>query len=180
MPVSPKVRYTYEDYLATPEDAARRHEVIDGELFVTAAPRWRHQEVLLNLGRVLLGVVIEHGLGKVATAPTVRLRDDLVMEPDLVFLRSEHLDLIEAGRVHGPPDLVVEILSPSNRGFDRRLKRQRYLESGVGEVWIVDADDNTIEVWRPGEEPQMISSGSIEWQVGERTFQVALAEIFRS
>ncbi len=179
MPASPKVRFTYEDYLATPEDAARRHEVIDGELFVTAAPRWRHQAVLLRLGRALLDIVIEHGLGDVATAPTVRLREDLVMEPDLVFLTSDRLHLIQSGRVLGPPDLVVEILSPTNRGFDRRLKRERYLENGVAEVWIVDADENTIEVWRPGEEPLAISSGAVEWRVGGRAFEIPLSDIFR-
>ena len=108
MPVPTKTRYTYADYLATPEDSSRRYEIVDGELFVTASPRFRHQQVVVNIGHVLLDLIIEHDLGKVATAPTVRLRDDLVMEPDLVFLRSERLDLIEAGRVHGPPDLVVE------------------------------------------------------------------------
>jgi len=179
MPASPKVRYTYADYLATPEDGVRRHEIVDGELFVTAAPRWRHQEVLVSLGRVLQDIAIEFEIGKVATAPTVRLRDDLVMEPDLVFLRSDRLHLIEDGRVHGPPDLVVEVLSPSNRGFDRRLKRQRYLETGVVEVWIVDADANTIEVWRPGEEPLTVANGAVEWRVDERTFEVRLADVFR-
>jgi Uma2 family endonuclease len=70
-------------------------------------------------------------------------------------------------------------LSPSNREYDRTLKRKRYLASGVAELWIVDADENTIEVWRPGEEARTVSSGSIEWRVGEKTFEIALAEIFR-
>jgi Uma2 family endonuclease len=62
------------------------------------------------------------------------------MEPDLVFLGSKRLDLIEAGRVDGPPDLVVEVLSSSNRRFEKDLKRQRYLDNGVAELWIVDAE----------------------------------------
>ena len=174
-----KARYTYSDYLATPEDSSRRYEIVDGELFVTASPRFRHQEIVVNIGHVLAALSIEHDLGKVATGPTVRLRDDMVMEPDLVFLRADRLGLIESGRIHGPPDLVVEVLSPSNRGFDRSLKRSRYLEYGVPEVWIVDPDAETVEVWRSGADGRTITKGSFEWQVGERTLGIALAEIFR-
>ncbi len=179
MPAPAKTRYTYADYLATPEDSSRRYEIVDGELFVTAAPRFRHQEVVINIGHLLLDLIVEHDLGKVATAPTVRLRDDLVMEPDLVFLASESLDLIEAGRVHGPPDLVVEVLSPSNRRFDQDLKRQRYLENGVAELWIVDADAGTVDVWRQGEPVRTVTAGAFEWRVGGRTFEVRIEGIFR-
>ena len=74
----------------------------------------------------------------------------------------------------------MEVLSPSNRGFDRSLKRSRYLENGVAELWLVDPDAETVEVWRPGEEACTVTEGSFEWQVGERTFGIQLAEIFRS
>ncbi len=80
----------------------------------------------------------------------------------------------------GAPDLVVEVLPPSNREYDRTLKRKRYLASGVGELWIVDADERTIEVWRQGQQARTISSGSIAWSVGEKSFDIPLAEIFRS
>lgn len=73
----------------------------------------------------------------------------------------------------------MEVLSPSTRGFDRDLKRRRYLDSGVAELWIVDADAETVDVWRPGEDAWTVSSGSIEWRVGEKTFEIPLAEIFR-
>ena len=180
MPAPTKTRYTYADYLATPEDSSLRCEIVDGALFVTAAPRFRHQEVVANLIATFGTLVRAHGLGKVVGGPiTVRLQDDTITEPDVAFLRNDRLHLVVSGRIHGPPDLVVEVLSPSNRGFDRDLKRGRYLDSGVAELWIVDADEGTIEVWRPGEQPRTISSGSVEWRVGERSFEIPLAEIFR-
>ena len=180
MPASAKVHYTYEDYLAIPEDSSRRYEIVDGELFVTPTPRFRHQEVVANLIATLRTLARAHGVGKVVGGPiTVRLHDDTITEPDVVFLRVDRLHLVESGRIHGPPDLVVEVLSPSNRGYDRNLKRKRYPASGVAELWIVDADENTVEVWRPGEQLRTIPTGSFEWRVGERTFEIALEEIFR-
>ena len=83
------------------------------------------------------------------------------------------------GQVHGPPDLVVEVLSPSNRALDRSLKRKRYMASEVAELWIVDADEDWVEVWRPGLEEPERPAGAVEWRVGERTFEIPLAEIFR-
>jgi len=179
---SSTVRYTYADYLSTPEDSARRYEIVAGELFVTAAPRPRHQEVVTNLVRILSSLARDHGLGTVLSGPiTVRLHDELVVEPDVIFVGAHRLAIIDPERgVQGPPDLVVEVLSPSNRSYDRNLKRKHYLENGVGEVWIVDADARTVEVWTPGaadpEEPQ----GVLGWRVGERRFDIVLDELFGS
>ncbi|MEQ1857955.1 MAG: Uma2 family endonuclease [Longimicrobiales bacterium] len=179
MPAPAKVRYTYADYLATPEDSSR-YEVVDGELFVTAAPRFRHQEVVANILWLLGSLAREHGLGKVVGGPiTVRLHDELVTEPDVAFLRDDRLNLVQGGRIHGAPDLVVEVLSPSNRRFDRDLKRAGYLDHGVPELWLVDADENTIEVWRSGVEPRTLLGGSVDWRTGALTFEIPLAEIFR-
>lgn len=181
MPANPEVRYTYEDYLAIPDDPSHRYEIVEGELFVSPTPMPRHQEVVVNFSRVMSTLAIEHQLGKVYTGPiTVRLEEDTVLEPDLLFVSSPRLGILDPRRgVLGPPDLVVEVLSPSNRGYDRNLKRKRYLAGGVAELWIVDGDENTIEVWRPGEQARTISSGSVEWHVGERSFLIPLAEIFR-
>jgi Uma2 family endonuclease len=174
-------KYTYSDYLATPEDSSRRYEIVEGELFVTAAPRPRHQQVVMSISRILSTLALEHELGEVLPGPiTVWLHDDTVTEPDIIFLRADHLHLVESGRVHGPPDLVIEILSPSNRGYDRSLKRARYMAYGVPELWIVDADANTIEVWRPAAEEPDRRHDVIEWRVEGRTFEIPLADVFRS
>jgi Uma2 family endonuclease len=71
MPARSDARYTYQDYLSTPEGASERYEIVDGELFVTPAPRFRHQEVVINVGHALARVARQHGLGRVATAPDV-------------------------------------------------------------------------------------------------------------
>ena len=177
------VRYGYSDYLAIPEDSSRRYEIVDGELHVTAAPRFRHQQVVRGLLLLLDAAAREHELGEVVPGPvTVRLRDDLVLEPDIVFVRNERMAIVDAdGRIQGPPDLVVEVLSPSTRAYDRDLKRKRYLEGGVPEVWIVDPGEGSLEVWtRGGSEPSRRCRDVVEWAVGEVVAPIDLEGVFRS
>lgn len=181
MPRSSTVRYTWTDYLSTPEDPSRRYEIVDGELFVTAAPRPRHQQVVANLLRVLADLAEAHDLGRVLPGPiTVHLHDELVLEPDLVFIARERLDILDPNRgAEGPPDLVVEILSPSNRSYDRNLKRKHYLENGVAEVWILDADEHTLERWRPGDAEPETPGGTLTWSASGQSFEIVLGEVFR-
>ncbi len=181
MPVSRKDHYTYADYLATPEELSRRYEIIDGELFVTEAPTLDHQFVLTQLACEAFGVALENGLGKVVIGPVgVRLENDTVMTPDMIFVRADRLHIIDWDRdVMGAPDLVAEVLSPTRREYERDLKRQRYLKAGVPEVWIVDTELETIEIWRRDAFPHTVETRSIEWRVGEQTFEIPLAKIFR-
>ena len=74
---------------------------------------------------------------------------------------------------------MVHQTSSSNRRFDQDLKRERYLENGVAELWTVDADIDTVEVWRPGEPVRTMTGGHFTWQVGGRAFAVRLEEVFR-
>jgi len=122
---------------------------------------------------------LEHGLGEVYGAPvTVRLRDDRVTEPDIAFVRTDRFGILDQQRgILGAPDLVVEVLSPPNRDYDRTLKRKRYMASGVAELWIVDADEDTMEVWRPSLRKK--ARDVVSWRVGEQTFEIALTDIFR-
>ena len=174
------VRFTYEDYLSVPEGSSERFEIIDGELFVTPTPRFRHQQVVMNVSRILSTLVLEHGLGEVVASPiTVRLADDSVTEPDVVFLGLDRLGIIEGGRIHGAPDLVVEVLSASNSGYDRGLKRRKYMSSGVPELWILDADEDTVEVWRPGMRTAEPAHVVVLWRVAEQSFEISLADVFR-
>ena len=69
------------------------------------------------------------------------------MEPDIVFVREGRRHLLSDRGVEGPPDLVVEIVSPSTEARDRGVKLHRYRLFGVAEYWIVDPDERTIEVW---------------------------------
>lgn len=141
-------RLTYQDLLRFPDDLLR-HELIDGEHHVSPAPALRHQDVVLNLGRILSTFVRAHGLGRVLVAPVdVLLTEHDVVEPDVLYVAAARSDRLRECFVAGAPDLVVEVLSPSSRGVDRVKKRRLYEAHGVPEYWIVDPVSEAIEVYR--------------------------------
>ena len=140
-----RIKYTYEDYKHTPED--KRYELIDGELILAAAPRRAHQRTDIKLATRLDSYVEAHDLGEVYAAPfDVVLTDTDVVQPDLLFVSKERLNIINDDNVRGAPDLVVEILSPSTAGRDRTVKRTLYARHGVTEFWLVDTDTRNITV----------------------------------
>jgi Uma2 family endonuclease len=126
------------------------------------------------------GLARAHGLGEVVGPVTVHVHDEMVFEPDLAFIRADRMHIVDPeGDVHGVPDLVVEVLSPSNRSYDRGLKRKHYHESGVPEVWLVDIAARSIDIWRAGSSAAERVEDTATWRVGERTFEIPLAEVFR-
>jgi Uma2 family endonuclease len=140
-------KLTYEDLALYPDDG-KRHELIDGVHFVTPAPHLRHQRVLQNLNHRLDSFVRERELGRVYIAPAdVVLSDVDVVQPDLLFISRERLDIADAV-VRGAPDLVVEVASPASRRQDEVLKRGLYDRAGVAEYWLVDPDAETVKVFR--------------------------------
>lgn len=143
------LKLTYEDYLYFPEDG-KRHELIDGEHYVTPAPNLKHQTSVLNLSFFLVGFVRSRDLGRIWTAPVdVLLSDHDVVQPDLVFLSKDRMDLAAGGaNVKGAPDLVVEVFSPSTRRTDAITKRNLYQKYGVREYWLVDPELEIIQVYR--------------------------------
>jgi len=146
MSVPQSLRFTYEDYVLLPED--RRHEVIDGELYLTPAPTPYHQLVKQRIERLLLEHVEGRALGQILDAPcdVVLSRFD-VLQPDIFFVSSSRLAIIGEKFITGAPDLVVEVLSPGTRRRDRISKAKRYARFGVREMWIADPDRKTIEVF---------------------------------
>ena len=140
-----RVRFTYEDYLNTPED--KRYELLDGELIMVASPTWPHQRTELKLGARVIWFVERHNLGEVATAPMdVVLSDTDVVQPDLLFISHERAHIIAHDAIHGAPDLVVEILSPSTAQRDLTFKRRLYAKHGIKEYWQVNIDDRRVTV----------------------------------
>ena len=136
--------YTYQDWLDMDENI--RAELIDGRIFVMAAPSRRHQAVSREISRQLSN----HLLGKQCktySAPfAVRLEDDVVVEPDIVVI-CDPRKLTDAG-CNGAPDLIIEILSPSSTSHDKYTKFMLYLRNRVPEYWIVDPENNAITVHR--------------------------------
>lgn len=138
---------TYEDYCQLPNDG-RRYEILDGELAVTPAPTPSHQEVLGNLFRLLDDHVRPRRPGKVYVAPIdVILARTSVVQPDLVFVRAERLSLVSARGIEGPPDLVVEVLTPTTEAQDRGPKLQLCARYGVPHYWLADPDARRLEAY---------------------------------
>ncbi|MEX2048502.1 MAG: Uma2 family endonuclease [Gemmatimonadota bacterium] len=144
-------RWTYTEYARLPMSSTTRYEVIDDELALTPSPTTKHQIVVANLLLTLGTFVHEHALGLVLPGPVdVLFGEGDYVQPDLVFLQTDRLHLMRDRGIEGPPDLVVEILSPSTAGRDRGVKLERYRHFGVSEYWIVDHEARTIEVWQLG------------------------------
>ena len=149
MVTNPRVRLTVRDYLAIPEEDENRYELIDGELCMAPAPTWEHQESTINLAAMLRHFVLENGLGRVGASPIdVYLSEEDVFQPDIVLVSVERLDIIHSSGVHGAPDLVIEMLSPSAEQRDLTIKRERYAMFAVKEYWLADPIAKTITVLR--------------------------------
>ncbi len=138
-------RLTYEDYCRMP--AGERYELVEGELRVVPSPTVFHQELSKRLQFLLIRWVEERHLGKVYNAPIdVLLSEHNVVQPDLLCVLREKLEIIRKANIQGAPDLVVEILSPSTEEWDRVTKRQVYAKFGVRELWFVDPAGRSVEV----------------------------------
>ncbi len=148
-PPASGVRLTYDDFVQFPDDG-KRHELIDGEHHVTAAPNTRHQRVVTRLTGLLWSFVQGRRLGEVFVAPfDVVLSDTDVVEPDLLFVSpARAADTLTDANMRGAPDLVVEVGSPSTRKVDETTKRRLYERSGVGEYWVVDPELDEVKVYR--------------------------------
>jgi Uma2 family endonuclease len=141
-------RLTYQDLQRIPQDC-NRYELIEGELFVAAAPNIEHQRKAGRLFVRLVQHVQQHDLGEVFIAPCdVVLDDSTVLEPDIVFVSKARQSIVTRACIEGAPDLVVEVLSDSSRTIDRFVKRDRYAEFGVPEYWLFDPFEPRIEVLR--------------------------------
>jgi Uma2 family endonuclease len=142
--VIPKL--TYEEFRQLPDDG-KRYELIQGRVHLSPAPSTRHQFVAVNLDRSLGPFVANNHLGELLLAPLdVCLSEDTALQPDLVFVSSQRLEIIQENFIAGAPDLVVEILSPSTAAHDRATKLNLYAEAGVPEVWLMDPLAGTVEV----------------------------------
>jgi Uma2 family endonuclease len=139
-------RVTLAEYFALPEGQPN-YEFEDGELIRMNPPHARHQRVLLRLATLIDQFVSDQNLGSIWPEIQVDLPVKRVYIPDLIFLATEHLDRYSDtdGRLHGAPDLVVEILSPATRRRDRTIKLRAYQDAGVAWYWIVNPDDLWIE-----------------------------------
>ena len=140
-------RLTYEEYLKTPEIKAR-FDIVDGVMTIAPTPTVAHQRILGKLFSKLHQFVSGQQLGEVLFAPVdviIRREPLRTRQPDLLFVTNEHASIL-GDQVEGPPDLVVEILSPSNTRSDLEAKLSDYATLGVGECWLVSPEARSVEI----------------------------------
>ena len=130
-----------------PEDG-RRYELYDGEVFVVPAPLPRHQIVHQRLVQTLLKHIESIGGVLIYSPVDIVFSDYDVLQPDIVYFRPDRTHLVDLDRViRHPPDLCVEVLSPSTEVSDRGKKMQMFARYGVAEYWIVDPRGGSIEIY---------------------------------
>ena len=172
---------TWEDVLRMPDDG-NRYEFIGGRLYMTPAPVIRHHRVSERLQSALRQALGAPGHGEVFYAPVLvefpGTRDRV--QPDVFFVSNERRGIIGEKSVTGAPDLVVEILSPSTAHRDRGVKLDLHARCGVREYWIVDPEEDVVDVWRFGRTPgRERFTGELPVRLGnERVGVIDLAEVF--
>ncbi len=138
--------YTYQDYIHFPDD--KRWEIVNGEAYMVPAPYTKHQDVSRNIEIILANYIIKEKLGKIYDAPIdVVLNEYTVVQPDVLFIAKERMDIVTEKNIQGAPDLVIEILSRDPKGTlrDKREKKKAYEDAGVKEYIIVDSIANYAE-----------------------------------
>jgi Uma2 family endonuclease len=186
LPARPDTRFTYEDLLLFPDDG-KRHEIIDGEHYVTPSPNTRHQRLVGRLHFAIESSLRAHpGAGQIFVAPfDVILSNWDIVEPDLVFIAGDQGDILTDKNVQGPPALVVEILSRGTRKRDEQIKRRLFDRTGVREYWLADPELDLVNVFRrtaDGAFPQVAElsreSGDVLTTPLLAGFELRLEELF--
>jgi Uma2 family endonuclease len=176
---------TAEELLAMPDDGMS-YELVKGELQMAPPPGFEHGKVTMNLAGPLFRYVKSNHLGVVLAAETgfkLESDPDTVRAPDIAFVRQELID--QTGRTEGyragAPDLVVEVLSPSDTFGKVEAKVSQWLEAGAHMVWVVSPKLHTITVYRSLTdiitltEKDTLDGGNVV-----PGFQIKIAEIFES
>ncbi len=174
--------HTYDDLRDMPDDGKRR-EVLEGELLVNPAPRRDHQVVSANLDWILQRFLRSSGAGRVFTHPVdLYLGRHDIVQPDLVVILEKRLEIYRPEGIIGePPDIVVEILSPSTRGIDLVRKMALYARSGVPEYWIADPERRILVINKlKGEDYVPVAPDTDGWIASPTLLELRIdpAEVF--
>jgi Uma2 family endonuclease len=140
-------QWTYDDYEALPDDG-NRYEIIDGVLYFVPTSTPNHQNNIALIIARLVVALDDTGRGQVFASPDVHVGSS-VLRPDVVVVLTEHAGVIAQKNLIGPPDLVIEVASPSTAAYDCDAvfgKRGAYARAGIAEYWLVDPQQRTIEV----------------------------------
>jgi Uma2 family endonuclease len=144
----PALKLTYDDFLLFPDDG-KRHELIDGEHYVTPSPNVRHQRISGRLYLMIGSWLETHPIGQLFYAPLdVVFTQFDVVEPDLLYMSNERASAVLTDKhVTGAPEIVIEIASRGTRKRDESIKKRLYERSGVVEYWVVDPELDVLRVY---------------------------------
>ena len=159
-----QTHWTVDMVHALPDDG-KRYEIIDGELFVTPAPSFDHQDTAFLLARRLHAYLATQRVGHMFMAPTdVIFGPRTLVQPDVVVVPLNAGKRPRTQAEAGKPVLAIEIVSPGSARTDRVRKRSLYQREGIPEYWIVDPDARVIERWRPADSRPEILVDRMTWQ----------------
>jgi Uma2 family endonuclease len=147
MPVASTIKMRADQFLQLGEDPPGvRLELVNGEIVVSPSPIPDHSTVIFALGRLLGNHNEEHQLGELFGDVDTILDQYNVRRPDILFFFNDRLDLVGEKAMEGPPDLAIEVISPSSVEVDRRQKFNEYRKAGVKYYyWIVDPAKRSFE-----------------------------------
>jgi Uma2 family endonuclease len=140
---------TADEYIATADDRPRWSELVNGEVYIMNTPAVRHQEIVAFL-QVEIALWVRGGpnRGRSPAPVDCRLDNGTVLAPDVMWLGEGRVASFAVTHLVGPPDLAVEVRSPSTWGRDVGVKRLAYERNGLPELWLVDTASNTVLVYR--------------------------------
>ncbi len=181
MGMASPLHYTAEEVIAFPYDG-RRYEVVHGELLVTPAPRMRHELVVARLIYALTAYLEREPVGTALGS-----RGDIVfgthtkVEPDVFVVPPDEMATLEWKQVRHLL-LVVEVLSPSSRRFDRFTKRVEFQRQGIPLYWVVDGEGEQVEEWTPTTQTPVVHRDRLAWHPAGASvpFELELAWLFRA
>lgn len=146
------MRWTIADLVLFPENDGNTYEIIDGELYVSTQPDWRHQHVCARFGSALDTWSTPRSAGIMIPAPGVIFSKENAVAPDILWVSRARMRTVlrNDGKLHAAPDLAIEVLSPGKRNElrDREAKLDLYSRRGVREYWIVSWQERYVEVYR--------------------------------
>jgi Uma2 family endonuclease len=146
-----QIKFTTRDLELLP-DSNSKYEIIDGKLYMTRAPHWKHQATIVRIGAFLDNWSRQKGLGVTIVNPGIIFSDTDNVIPDLVWISKERLDISvdESGHLTSAPELIVEVLSELKKDIqrDKDTKLKLYSNQGTQEYWIVDWRLQEMEIYR--------------------------------
>lgn len=181
IPVLDKQKMTYEEYYKL--DDGNLYQLIEGELIMSPAPSYEHQKIHRSISFIIMKYLAENNIGELLYAPAdVILDENNTFQPDLFIILNENKDIIKHKGVFGTPDIIFEILSPASVMTDRHKKFDIYEKYGVKEYWLIDHNNQAIEVFALKDKKfYLFSSGALKGKVKSKImkdFEIDISAIF--